>query len=181
MKKSLVYLSKRAKTMRRIYKNPSYLSLVIFPSLILLLIWFEIGLGVDKEVIAISITGVTGFLGYFITHYLERERKKKEEKFSLYTSLMSSFQVMTTSSPDKTEAAKEFSEVYYTSYLYISTAVYELLKESMKLYHTWGKDKTDLKLKAFNEKTAELMQAMRDEITPDTKADFVSFDIKFKT
>ncbi len=164
--------------MRRIYKNPSFLSLLIFPLVIVLLIWFEIRLGVDKEVIAISITGTTGFLGYFITHYLERERKKKEEKFSLYTALMSNIQVMTKTSEDKTEAAEKLSEVYYTSYLYISTVVYELLKESMIRYRTWVSEKTKPNLKAFEEKIAELMQAMRDEITPDKKADFVSFDIK---
>ena len=165
--------------MRRIYKNPSFLSLLIFPLVITLLIWFEIRLEVDKEVIAISITGTTGFLGYFTAHYLEHERKKKEEKFLLYTDLMSNIQVMTTSSEDKTEAAKKFSEVYYTSYLYISTVVYELLKESMIRYRTWASEKTEANLKLFNEKLAELMQAMRDEITPDKKADFKSCDIKY--
>ncbi len=166
--------------MKKIFRNPLFLSLLISFLVIVLLICFEIKLGVDKEVIAISITGITGFLGYFITHYLERERKKKEEKFSLYTDLMSSIRVMTTTSEDKTKAAEAFAKVYYTSYLYISTVVYEILKDCMRLYKTWTNDKSEPNLKAFNEKIAELMQAMRDEITPDTKADFVSFDIKYK-
>ncbi len=92
-------------TMKKIFRNPLFLSLLISFLAIVLLICFEIKLGVDKEVIAISITGTTGFLGYFITHYIERERKKKEEKFSLYTDLMSSIRVMTTTSEDKTKAA----------------------------------------------------------------------------
>ena len=165
--------------MRRISKNPLLLTFLIFPLGIVLLILFELGLGVNKEVIAISITGATGFLGYFITHFLEEERKRKEEKLLLYTSLMSNIQVFTTASEDKHEAAKKFSEIYYTSYLYISTTVYELLREAMGLYHIWGKDKTEAKKKAFNEKIAELMQAMRDEITQDKKAEFVSINIAF--
>ena len=170
--------------MRRISKNPLLLTFLIFPLGIVLLILFELGLGVNKEVIAISITGATGFLGYFITHFLEEERKRKEEKLLLYTSLMSNIQVFTTASEDKHEAAKKFSEVYYTSYLYISTVVYNLLRESMRLYKIWGEE-TDPKLKAqklklFNEKIAELFQAMRDEITSDTKVDFKAFNIKFQ-
>jgi len=167
--------------MKKIFRNPLFCSLLISFVITGVLIFFEVKSGVDKEVIAISVTGITGFLGYFITHYIERERKKKEEKLSLYTKLMSSIRVMTTTLEDKSKAAKEFEEVYYTSYLYISTAVYEILKDSMKLYQTLVKDKSDLNLKAFNKKIAELMQAMRDEITPDTKTDFAIYDIKTKT
>lgn len=175
---SFDFVRKWWKSTRRKYRNPSYLSLLIFPSAIVLLVWFEIRLGVDKEVIAISITGVIGFLGYFITHYLERERKIKDEKYSLYTDLMSSIRVFTTTSKDKTKAAETFAKVYYTSYLYMSTVVYEKLKDYMNHYKTWVSDKSDTNKKALDEKLTKLMQAMRDEITLDRQTDFASFDIK---
>jgi hypothetical protein len=141
-------------------------------------VWFEISAGVDKEVIAISVPAMTGFLGYFITHYLETERKKKDAKFSLYTELMSDIRVFTTTSQDKAGAAEEFSKVYYTSYLYISTAVYKMLKDYMSQYKTWVSDKSGTNKRALDEKLTKLMQTMRDEITIDAKVDFVSFDIK---
>ena len=53
--------------MKRIFRNSLFYSLLISFLIIGLLISFEIKLGVDKEVIAISVTGISGFLGYFIT------------------------------------------------------------------------------------------------------------------
>lgn len=73
---------------RRFYKN-RVISLSIFLFLIVgCLIYLEYKWGVDKGIIIISISVISATVGYFITHFLENERKRIEEKTKLYTKLV---------------------------------------------------------------------------------------------
>jgi len=137
--------------------------------------FFEYKLGVDKEIIIISISAMGAIAGYFITHFLEIERKKLEEKTKLYRDLVSKLRIFMFLDKDSQFKIKLFEDTYYDSWLYISTSVYNKLLSYLGQYEVWQKAPTEENKKELNKKLISLMQAIRDEFIFDQKAKFKNY------
>ena len=70
------------------------------------------------------------------------------------------------------EDLKSFEDTYYAAWLYISTSVYEKLIKYIEQYKVWAKQQTEENKNILNEQLTPLMQAIRDEVTVDKKAEF---------
>jgi hypothetical protein len=162
-------------------KNTVYVFVVIVMSMLALeYLWC-----IDKEIIIISITVISATFGYFITHFLEIERKKNEEKRVLYAKLVSGLKIFMGSGQKSPEESRKdvitFEDTYYTSWLYISTSVYEKLVAYIKQYEEWRKNPTEENKNKLNEDfLTSLMQAIRDEITADKKTKFINYILQIK-
>ncbi|KPJ63294.1 hypothetical protein AMJ44_14565 [candidate division WOR-1 bacterium DG_54_3] len=159
---------------KKFFGNPLCKSLLLSLLFLVALVWLEIKFNIDKEIIAISITGILGIIGYFITHYLENEQKKKDKKIEFYTKLMSEIRLFIIAADQETkdELREKFEETYYKSWLYMSTKAYKKLVEYFNLYQIWSNDKNTKNQNNLNAKLNEFVQTMREEITIDEKIDF---------
>jgi len=164
----------------RFYKDPVTLRFIFLLLIIGCLSYFEYQWGVDKEVIIISISVISATVGYFITHFLENERKRLEEKTKLYTKLVLNLRVFMRGGEKPEEDLKSFEDTYYASWLYISTSVYEKLITYVEQYKVWAADQSEENKTILNEKLLPLMQAIRDEFTVDKKAEFTNYILQIK-
>lgn len=165
---------------RRFYKDP-VISLFIFLFLIVgCITYLEYKWGVDKEIIIISISVISATVGYFITHFLENERERIEEKTKLYTKLVLDLRIFMRGGKKQEELLKSFEDTYYASWLYNSTNVYEKLIAYIEQYKIWEKNQNERNKNILNETLSPLMQAIRDEVTVDKKAKFINYILQQK-
>ncbi len=167
----------------RFYKDPVTLRFIFLLVVISALAFFEYKLGVDKEIIIVSISVISATVGYFITHFLENERKRIEEKTKLYSKLVLDLRIFMRGGDKPDDDLKSFEDTYYASWLYISTNVYEKLIAYIEQYKVWSSSQTNQKEKnktILNERLEPLMQAIRDEFTVDRKAKFVNYILGIK-
>lgn len=143
-------------------------------------VFIELYLHVENEIIVISITGIVATIGYFITHYLEIERKKREEKINFYKQLSSAIRAFIKGG-EKEKFVKKFERVYYESWPYISTNVIKRLQDYLALFETWqsqGYKRDSDVLKKLKSVEKQLMKEIRDEVTIDDPVEFMSYDFK---
>lgn len=164
----------------RFYKDPVTLRFIFLLLIIGILAYFEYKWGVDKETIIISISVISATVGYFITHFLENERKRIEEKTKLYSKLVSDLRIFMKGGEKPNEDLKSFEDTYYASWLYISTNVYKKLIAYIEQYKVWSSSHTEENKTILNEKLGPLMQAIRDEFTVDKEAKFVNYILESK-
>jgi hypothetical protein len=164
----------------RFYKDPVTLRFIFLLLIIGILAYLEYKWGVDKEIIIISISVISATVGYFITHFLENERKRIEEKTKLYSKLVSDLRIFMKGGEKPDEDSKSFEDTYYASWLYISTNVYEKLIAYIEKYQVFSSDKTEKNKTILNETLEPLMQAIRDEFTVDKKVKFVNYILESK-
>lgn len=162
-----------------------YKDLITLPFVLLILIVVSLAIleykwGVDKEIIIISISVISATAGYFITHFLENEKKRIEEKTKLYNQLVSNLRIFMKGGEKPEEDLKKFEDTYYSSWLYISTNVYEKLKAYIEQYTVWASEKTEKNKTILNEKLIPLMQAIRDELTVDKETKFTNYILEQK-
>jgi len=164
----------------RIHKDPVTLRFIFLLILVGILTYIEYRLNIDAEIIIASITVISATIGYFITHYLKSEQRRREEKIKLYQRFVKDMRVFIKGNLDKEEATKQFEETYYESWLYISTKAYEKLIDYIELYKVWSDNKNEENLTALNKKLVSLMQEIRDEVTIDSSTEFKSYDMGVK-
>ena len=164
----------------RFYKDPVTLRFIFLLLIVGCLAYFEYKWGVDKEVIIISISVISATVGYFITHFLENERKRIEEKTKLYNKLVLDLRLFMKAGEKPDEDLKSFEDAYYASWLYISTNVYEKLIAYIEQYKVWVADQVNVNKTILNEKLIPLMQAIRDEVTIDKEAKFINYILQQK-
>ena len=164
----------------RIHKDPVTIRFIFLLIIIGILTYIEYKLNIDKEIIIVSITVISATIGYFITHFLDSEQKKREEKIKLYQRFVKDIRVFIKGSADKEGAAKKFEDTYYESWLFISTKAYEKLVDYIEQYKVWADNKSEENKKALNRKLVLLMQEVRDEVTIDTPTEFKNYDMGVK-
>jgi len=160
----------------------------ILESIFILIIGLIIGLifgliygGIDREIIAIIIAAVFAMGGYFITHYLNLEQRKKEQKIEFYKQLSCGIRVFIKESEKKDMLVEAFEKTYYGSWPYISTIVYTKLLSYLDSYKEYTKDRSNKQNKEkYGKDLKDLMKAIRDEITQDNEVEFRDIDFRFK-
>ena len=157
------------------FRQPIVMHSIFFLLLIGCFSFLEYRFGVDKETIIVSISALGVVAGYFITHLLDVERKKLEEKAKLYQYLVLNLRIFMTLEGDVQKRLKDFEDKYYKAWLYISTPVYETLISYIEEYKVYDASKTDEDKKKVNKILVTLMQAIRDEFIVDKKANFVNY------
>ena len=139
---------------------------------------------VSPKVIAICFTGILATYGYFLTHYLEINRKEREKKLELYLKLAKSLRLflrepLNTKEDDKI-LLNNFQDSYFESSLFVSKKTHEQIVKFIKICmenydnsNEESKQKCDIELSL-------LINALRNEFFPNEQIDLEFFKFGYK-
>lgn len=175
------------KSMKKSFKKypiPVTFAIIVIASVIIF--WIESLYKVDVNTRIISLTALFATVGYFLTHFLEIERRKKEMRINHYIKLSKGIRVFIkgAKTPEEKKSIEDFEKTYYSSWLTVSSDVYEKLKIYLASYAELTKDdesKKDAdKKKNYNTNLESLMRAMREEFVSDDYVEFKVYDMQPK-
>ncbi len=172
-------------------KNPVSISLIIFIALEWTTYYvFHTKLNVDKEIVVGSMSVLCIVSGYFITHYLELDRKSKEKRFDQHYELLKALRVFLCETDleeaDRKALAEKFQHEYYGSALFISQKAFKKLKITADSYNefqnTKGKLAADIQKAQLNFQNAQsnFINSLRTEFFHDRNLDFSAYDFQWK-
>lgn len=137
-------------------------------------------LGLNYDQIVILLGTSIAFAGYFLAHFLEIQRKQREERLQYYRELVGKIRVFIKEMDDKRKLGEDFDEAYYTSWMSISSNVYKKLVEYLEAYKNWNtRGKTEPLKETLGDKIKELMKAMRREFIIDDEVEFQDYDFRW--
>lgn len=170
---------------KKLFKKPITRTIIFAIVMGLIIFLIENQYGVDKNTIILNLTVLFSVFGYFFVHYLEINRKQREERLKHYRELASKIRVFVKEMEDKTKLGEEFDEAYYTSWMAISSKAYKKLIKYLDSYTDWVKAKKENKnnirelLEKVQENLKEFMKVIREEFVIDEDVEFKDYDIRW--
>jgi hypothetical protein len=139
---------------------------------------------VSPKIIAVCFTAIFATYGYFITHYLEINRKEREKKLELYIKLAKSLRFFLREPLNTKEYDKllldNFQDTYFESSLFVSKTIHgqivKFIKTCTENYDNpteESKNKCDIELSI-------LINTLRNEFFPNEQIDLEFFKFGYK-
>ncbi|EKD30252.1 MAG: hypothetical protein ACD_78C00107G0003 [uncultured bacterium (gcode 4)] len=150
-----------------------------FISLVILItsIWLQVYFWINKDIIAWTTTVIFAIVGYFVTHYLEIERKRHDLKMQFYHELILWLRVITKDWKEKMQYLPDFEKALFSSWIYASSKVKIALNNYIDSYIKLNVDREKFQSSFIHDENI-LMKAIRNECLQDKEIDYKAIYLK---
>jgi len=167
----------------RIFKNPLTWIIFVFFSFEAGAYFLFTNIDADGNIIAGTMTGLVIIFGYFITHYLEINRKQREKKFEQYLKLIKGLRLFIVETYLKGDRKKQkelvdnYQNAYFESSVSISKRSYDKLHDAMIAFKKFTKNQNDNNRKMFMKTQSDFINVVRSEFFIEQDIDFETFNV----